>query len=348
MFIPSDTQIPGLPSLAASNVTAAQASPPMPQPSPLLAHRSTFTTDYTGSDTQSVRSGRSLSSYASATVRHPDMHEPGLNSSIVETVSTWFESAQITKALVIGQVALAFNPPDLSSPFGTDTIRLENFPVLEKVAPNPAFLEQVPEKPGTYTVDLAKITKTSVAFHYQVHLDNTNIAVFSPVVISTAWKVEATQTSAIINYSLNSLLTLPAGTTSISLNNLIIVLRLDSSGAKATNAQSKPVGSFARERSLIYWRLGDVTLSTDQPAQQLRVRFFTEGEAKPGNAEARWEMSGDATKTLGSGLAVSKIVDSQVAEEKEKDPFADEAPEKSWSEVPAVKKICSGTYVATQ
>ena len=96
-----------------------------------------------------------------------------MNASLVETVSAWFEQGNVTKAMVIGQVALAFNPVDLSSgPFGTESIRLENFPILEKVAPNPAFIEPSSDNPGDYTVDLSKITKTSVAFHYQVHLDS--------------------------------------------------------------------------------------------------------------------------------------------------------------------------------
>ena len=97
------------------------ASPPLGPPhSPLfkLGHRHTFLGDeHASSDTQSIRSGRSLSSAGSATVRHPDMHGPGLNASLVETVSTWIERGSVTKAMVIGQVALAYNPIDLSSPF---------------------------------------------------------------------------------------------------------------------------------------------------------------------------------------------------------------------------------------
>lgn len=355
MFIPSDTPIPGLPTIPSPHIAPTPSPPPAAvQASPLLPVRPPFaSSEYTASDTQSIRSGRSLSSYASATVRHPELHEPGLNSSIVETVSTWFEHGKVVKALVIGQAALAFNPVDLSSAFGTDTIRLDNFPVLEKVAPNPAFLEPAADNPGTYTTELSKITKTTVAFHYQVHLDSANLSGFSPLLVTTAWKVEPTQASVIINYNLNSSFNLPSNTSSVTLSNVVLVVRLDPTAGKATNAQSKPVGNFSRDRGLMYWRLGDVTLSTEQPAQQLRVRFFTESESKPGNVEARWEISGDAAKALGSGLAISKMVEIEAADEK--DPFADEdggsekeavAPEKGWREIPGVKKITSGTYLA--
>jgi hypothetical protein len=282
-------------------------------------------------------------------IKHPDLHGLGLNSSLVETVHTWFEHGTITKAMVIGQVALAFNPLDLSSPFGTESIRLENFPVLEKVAPNPAFIEQVPEHPGSYTVDLSRITKTSVAFHYQVHLDSTNLANFAPLVLSPAWKVDAEHTSAILNYSLNPDFVL-GSSASITLHNVVLVIRLEP-GVKTSHCQSKPVGTFSRDKALIYWRLGDVTLTPEQPASQLRARFFTDSEAKPGNVEARWEISGEHAAALGSGLSVSQM-ETPAKTEVEADPFADEsvAPPSAavvWKEVQSVRRISSGTYVAT-
>lgn len=270
---------------------------------------------------------------------------------MVETVSTWFEQGNVTKAMVIGQVALAYNPVDISAgPFGTEHIRLENFPVLEKVAPNPAFIEQAPDSPGNYSVDLAKITKTSVAFHYQVHLDSENLSSFAPIILSPAWKPEPTQTSMILNYSLNPKFRLGDATT-LTLHNLVLVVRLEP-GVKTTSCQSKPPGTFSREKGLIYWRLGDVTFSKDQPAQTMRVRFLTDGEAKPGNTEARWEISGDQSLTLGSGLGVSQSTPLEAKHEGESDPFADAdenpapvSPAVGWKPVASVKRITSGTYL---
>lgn len=69
----------------------------------------------TGSDTQSIRSARSLASNANSGVRHPDMHKPGLNTSIVETVSSYFEDGEVKTAAIIGEMAIAFNHPDLES-----------------------------------------------------------------------------------------------------------------------------------------------------------------------------------------------------------------------------------------
>jgi hypothetical protein len=345
-----------MPSSETSSTVATFPAPALPvQPaSPAFKPphgRSLLTEEHAASDTQSIRSGRSLSSSASTTIKHPDLHQPGLNASLVETVSAWFEQGTVTKAMVIGQVALAYNPIDLSAgPFGTESVRLENFPVLEKVAPNPAFIEQVHDSPGTYTVDLSRITKTSVAFHYQLHIENDNVAALAPLIISPLWKTEPSQASAILNYSLNPKFNLGRAT-SVTIRNLVLVVRLEP-GSKATSCQSKPSGTFSRDKGLIYWRLGDVTFSKEQPTQTIRVRFSTEGEAKPGNVEARWEISGEQTLTLGSGLGVSMSAPlGEAKQDGEADPFADtdDAPPASpaigWKPVATVKRIASGTYL---
>ena len=345
-------EIPPLPSAGSNSATfPTPAPPPLPTSPAFKPHRTLLSDDHAASDTQSVRSGRSLSSSASTTIKHPDMHQPGLNASLVETVSAWFEQGNVTKAMVIGQVALAFNPIDLSAgPIGTENIRLENFPVLEKVAPNPAFIEQVADSPGIYTVDLSRIAKTSVAFHYQVHLESSNLASFAPLLLSPAWKSEASQTSVLLHYSLNPTYALGSAT-SVTLNNLVLVIRLEP-GVKTTSCQSKPAGTFSRDKGLIYWRVGDVTLSRDQPAQTMRARFLTDGEAKPGNTEARWEITGEQSLRVGSGLSVSQTAPLDAKQEGESDPFADAdenapppSPAIGWRPVTSVKKIASGTYL---
>lgn len=377
IFVPTNTTpeltsigetIPPLPSSAPGTGASAFSVPalpsiPTPTSPPFRSHKTHLSDDHPASDTQSVMSGRSLASSASNVIKHPELHEPGFSASLVEAVSTWFEGGKVTKAMVIGQVALAFNPVDVSTgPFGTETIRLDNFSVLEKVAPNPVFIEQAPEaEPGNYTVDLSKILKTTVAFHYQLHLDAANLASFSPLLLRPTWKCEPTQTSAILHYNLNPAFDL-GGADSITLHNLVLLLRLEP-GAKVTGCQSKPPASSPRDKSLIYWRLGDVTFTKDQPGQTARVRFFTEGEARAGNAEARWEISGQGALGVGSGLGVS-VAEMQQDKGKEKakevDPFADEdegskeeekgeeeSEKKSvlvWKPVSSVKKITSGTY----
>ena len=124
--------------------------------------------DTRGVDSQSIRSSHSLSSVTQPTVKHPEMHEPGLNASIIETVSAWFSDSQVTKAVVIGELALSYNNAGGTSQSGIESIRLENFPVLEKIATNNTFINQIASRSGEYTVDVSQIAHTSLAFKYQV------------------------------------------------------------------------------------------------------------------------------------------------------------------------------------
>jgi hypothetical protein len=285
-------------------------------------------------DAGSIRSGRSLSSSQSQTNKHPEMHEPGLNSSIIETVSAWFEQGQLTRSTTIGEIALAYNPTDFTSPFGHESIRVDGFSNLEKVAPNPAFLTAAGQS-GEYSVNLGGISKTAVAFKYQV---SSPAATAAPLLLTPAWKIEPTQTSAILSYSLNPAFTLPPGQSSVTLQNVVLMLYLDLT-SKASACLSKPVGTFDKTKNLIYWQLGNIALSSTPG--KLLARFQTpEGEAKQGHIEAKWEVVG---ADLGTGLGVS------VKEEaKEADPFADESlgSAENWKRCAEIRRIVAGVYQA--
>lgn len=63
-----------------------------------------------GSDTQSVRSGNSLGGLVHA--KHPELTAPGLQSSIIETLSVHFEGGEIKSASIAGEIAFVSNPSD--------------------------------------------------------------------------------------------------------------------------------------------------------------------------------------------------------------------------------------------
>ena len=305
--------------------------------------------DGRGSDAQSIRSAHSLASLAHPVIKHPEMHEAGLNASIIETVSATFSGGQVTKAVVMGELALAYNGSEAKSESRTDTIRLENFPVLEKVAPNPTFISQVPSKSGEYNVNFAQLGRTSVAFKYQVHLDEASLATHAPIMLTANWKVEPRQTSVILGYSFNTEFS-SAAKRSVSLQNVIVYINIE--GTKAVSCLSKPVGNFSKEKSRIYWKLGDLTLDAYQEApQKVLARFTTEAEARPGEIEARWEICGEHASGLGSGLSLSQPVSTKEdTKEDWADPFADEgaAPPSvvTYKEVPVIRRLLSSRYVA--
>lgn len=59
------------------------------------------------SDTQSIRSANSLGSLVHS--KHPEMNGPGLNASIIETVSATFEDDTIKTAKINGEIAFSYN-----------------------------------------------------------------------------------------------------------------------------------------------------------------------------------------------------------------------------------------------
>ena len=340
------TQSP-LQTFASPAATAAAFSPSTPgidQASPFrpTSRAATGSLDH-GADTQSIRSGRSLGSTTSQGLKHPELHDTGLSSSIVETVTARFENGQLKNSSLIGEIAMAFNPADFSTPFGSENIRLENFGMLEKVAPNPAFIGQASGKDGEYSVNLSNLSKTQVAFKYQVRLDEPGTQ--APLLVAPAYKIQPTQSDVIVAYSLNPSFALH-GRQSITLSNVMLALTLE--GAKATACLSRPVGSFHREKNLIYWQLGDITLAPGAAPTKLLARFNTESQAATGHVECRWEISSEHAQGLGSGLSVS--VQSQAGGADGSDPFADEEGASGltavWKGLRTVKKLTSGSYSA--
>jgi hypothetical protein len=125
----------------------------------------------------------------------------------------------------------------------------------------------------------------------------------------------------------------------VTLSNVVLALSLE--GARANSCLSKPVGTFSRDKNLIFWSLGDITLAAGGAPTKLLARFVTEGEAKGGAVEARWEVAGEG---LGSGVGVSVKGENGVVDAS--DPFADEETSGAWKEVRGPRKLASGQYVA--
>ncbi|KIW02971.1 uncharacterized protein PV09_05632 [Verruconis gallopava] len=349
LSLPSPPLVAAAPSTDTSVTVPSQMNSPNSQTSPFkMPHRSTLALeDHTSSDTHSIRSGRSLGSTVSTTVRHPDMHEPGLNSSFVETINAVFSDGKVTRASLVGEIGLSFNPTDLDAPFGTEIIRLENLGANDKLAPNPAFIDAVPGKVGHFSVDLGQITKTQVAFKYQVHITPEEATSRMPLLLQSQWRIDSKQADCRVSYSLNPSYPFE----SLTFSDLAIVIQVNiSSGSRLQSCRASDGFKFRKESGLVYWRLGDVVLTKQGPPKPLLARFITEGEVRPGTAEARWEING----SLGSGVILSKLEESKGKEKEiEEDPFADEGDNGSqreselWKDVIAIKKWRSGNYMAS-
>jgi hypothetical protein len=282
----------------------------------------------------------------------------------VETVSAWFSAGKFERAIQIGEVALAYNSAEPPENGSIETIRFNNFTSLEKVAPNPHFIDPVPDKEGTYSVNLSRIHKTSVAFKYQVNLGDSpeTAASHAPLRLLPAWKVEPAQAFLLLHYTLNPAFAaahLPAedgASAAVQLSNVVLIAHLDPAGGRALRCNASGGGVYARERNLVYWRLGDVALPRNGSPLNLRARFSTDGEARPGLVEARWEVGyeqfGGAAVSSGVGLSRLEPAGGPASVGGEADPFADEGsavttPTATWRDVKAVRRLRSGTYAAS-
>jgi hypothetical protein len=93
-----DPVMPPSPGVPAGRAAALAALTTAEQPAP------------TASDTTSIRSGHSLTAHAA--IKHLDMHHPGLNASIIETMSATLENGVFTSAKINGEIALINNKID--------------------------------------------------------------------------------------------------------------------------------------------------------------------------------------------------------------------------------------------
>ncbi|KAJ5493808.1 Fps/Fes/Fer/CIP4 homology [Penicillium fimorum] len=356
-----------LPPSSTGTESQQPTSPIRQMTSPSIA-ASTGTDDHAMSDTTSVRSGHTMHGPGPAV--HPDLYEAGLNASVIETVNAWFSEGNVTKSYVIGELALANNSIPGTAVNHT-RIRLDNFQVLEKVAANPHFVQEVTkdagdDKRGEYDIQLGSISRPmpTVAFKYQLHIDPTNPSAYCPVIFKPVWNLEELQASAIIYYTINSSF-ISHTAEPIILKNLVLTINLDTatediatgqpreSVAHATSAAMYPnTGAvFRRKTSTVTWRIPELEVkapTTPGAEGKFLVRFVTSTPGpRKGIVEAKFELRNAG---CASQLGISRAA--LEAEQTEADPFADEGRESqpsaaSWLGVPTTRKLISGKYVSS-
>ncbi|KAK5991476.1 hypothetical protein PT974_09759 [Cladobotryum mycophilum] len=300
------------------------------------------------SDSQSVRSAASIGSPIH--IKHPELTTTGFNASIVEMVSAIFEGGVIKSASVIGEIAFANNLSETSDESKThETIRINNFSALERIGPNRIFVQNAsPDQPDQFSLDISHLNKTSTAFSYRVFSEESetpSLRQHAPIVINSQWKPQGDKLGLLLQYHLNpeSKLTGP-----VILHDLYFVVTYE---GKANGAQTKPSGTHHKDKHLVYWKLGDVTLT--ESVQKIVCRIIgAEGvEPLPGRVEARWEYIASGDEVVGSGISVSRL-ETKEKDAVESDPFADENPassnpsllEQVWVDVPTTRRLVGGKY----
>lgn len=234
-----------------------------------------------------------------------------------------------------------------------ETIRINNFSSLERIGPNRIFVQNASlEQPDQFALDLSHLAKTAIAFSYKVFAEESDppsLAKHAPLSLKLAWKPQDDKLGLLLQYQRNP----DSGFTApVTLHKVVLVARY---GGKAASAQTKPSGTHLKEKHLVYWRLGDVTL-TDVP-QKIVCRVVGADGVCPtaGHAEARWEYAASGGDVVGSGISVSRLADKGKGKdvvaggEDDDDPFSDaESPapasSQAWIDVPVSRKLVGGEY----
>ncbi|KAI1172581.1 Muniscin C-terminal mu homology domain-containing protein [Nemania sp. FL0916] len=337
---------------SATSATTLATTPPMPTIFSRATGLSTLNSEASvagTSDTQSIRSANSLSSVVQA--KHPEMHESGLNSSLMETVSATFEGGAVKSVKVNGEIALSFNAGDDPNSPSHLSVRINNFSSLESIGPNRIFVANNPDHPDQFTLDTSHLRNTHIGFSYKLHIDaSAPPSDRIPILLNPTWKPQGDKLGLLLQYKLNPSFSFTANGSPIQLHNLVIFASYE---GRASGAQTKPSGTHLKDKHLVYWRLGDVTLSPDADWQKIVCRVVGDqgAEPKPGNIEARWEFSPHTDCDATQLVSLSKLDEGKNKEVEiiDDDPFADaasSAAEGKWVDVPAVRKVLSGRYEA--
>ncbi|RWA10886.1 hypothetical protein EKO27_g4221 [Xylaria grammica] len=340
-----------VPGPVSENSASSAVTPPIPSIFSRATGVSTLASEASvagTSDTQSIRSANSLSSVGPA--KHPEMHQPGLNSSVIETVSATFDGGAVKSVKVSGEIALSFNPGDDQNPPSHLSVRINNSSLLESIGPNRIFVSNSPDHTDQFTLDTSHLRNTHIGFSYKLKADvDAPPSEHAPVLLQPTWKPQGDKLGLLLQYKPNPSFNFAANNPPVQLHNLVIFASYE---GKASGAQTKPSGTHLKDKHLVYWRLGDVTLTPDADWQKIVCRIVGEqgAEPKPGNIEARWEFSPPADTEAAQVISLSRFDDgkSKDAEPADDDPFADaaSAAEGKWVDVPAVRRLLSGRYEA--
>jgi hypothetical protein len=354
IYVPSPNMSEGSPALThAPSFASIPGSPPLMPKSPskpsAVAALASEANMGMGSDRDSIRSATSFGSLANA-VRHPEMTAAGLNASIIETVTAVFEEGVLKSAHVVGEVALVNNAADPDNFKSTETIRINNFASLEKIGPNRIFVHNTaPDQPDQFNIDVSHLSRVSPAFSYRVFADESHpdaISQHVPLVLKPTWKPQDDKLGLLLQYQLNPDFKVK---TSITLHNVVFVVQYT---GKASQVQTKPSGTHLKEKHLVYWRLGDVTLSSDMQKIVCRIVGADGAAPAPGQVHAKWEYTSTTGEDAGSDITISRLEEGkgkgkEVAED---DPFADDSlagsgqGDQKWVGVPLMRKLVSGDY----
>ncbi|KAK8845530.1 hypothetical protein IAR55_006245 [Kwoniella newhampshirensis] len=241
--------------------------------------------------------------------------EPGLRADLSESINVILRGKEVQRIQITGEIHLSLRPTIGIPATGPIHIRLNAFESLEKIAPNPAYLAQVPDRPGEYFLNsevLAGATAKSSAsgkgtllFKYVVHVPPGKETSAAPLILDPAFLCKDGETRMILHYRMNE--TSPIE----SLSNVTLVAAFGP-GPSISNVQAKPAGGvWSPSTRRMQWKLDSL------PSKEGKIiaKFITEpGEAlTPQGVQTSWSAEGRLTSGLGLEVVSGELEGNQWA-----------------------------------
>lgn len=252
----------------------------------------------------------------------------GLNASVAEVINATFKDGVLTSSQLIGEVALSYLrdvQTQSSLPIGLN-LKIENGDKFEKVILNQAFIERVSAE--EYKVNPQFIvSKTLGAIKYSINEPQ------APIVVHPAWKFESHQASVVLTVKIAP--TVPESIQELTLQDFSVIVSID--GAEATNALSKPQGSFSKEKKRIAWRFKEPLVLKRNSEERLIARFITDSIAHETSRGVivKFTIQNNESELVDFGSSLQ--LKSQ--ETSEEDPFNGD-----WNSIVTSKTLTAGNY----
>ncbi|PWN45477.1 hypothetical protein IE81DRAFT_344781 [Ceraceosorus guamensis] len=237
---------------------------------------------------------------------------PGLRAAVTETVNVIFDGRDIQRIMIVGELSVTLKDIGTTEPLH---LRLDAFEELEKAAPNPAFVQSIPDRPGEYRLDVASLVSkggAGVLLKYQLHVSESRKRDYVPLDVVAQWRCEQHQTSLLCNYTpntTNKLLAsgidgMPNEVVASTLQDVSFVATIQPSNV--AGHMSKPVGTWSAEHKRMFWKLDHTEAAS---AGKVLARFQVDAPTSPSGVQVRWKVIG---RTI-SALGVNVVSDSTIA-----------------------------------
>jgi hypothetical protein len=264
-----------------------------------------------------------------------------LRAAITETVNVLSKGGEIQRVMITGEIALSYRKdPTSVNEIDPLRIRIANFEQFEKAAPNSAYLSQIADAPGEYTILPSLLNNNSSAhattvLKYQLHVAAGSERQFVPLHVKALWKCEAGQTRIIVSYSGNPTARLaereqsPFGGEEDDDEASRVRLEDVSFGVPmstvVTNYQAKPSAEWSADKARLTFNVEPIVLGgsggsgTGGEEKKLLAMMSTDGTASPQPVAVKWRAVGATVSRVGvdlvssSSLALAEVVRTSIA-----------------------------------